>query len=522
MTPLVEGGKSGKVRWLSWHRGNWCIGGLGQMGITGLAFLGEEKDAPEWIAYAVDNIRQGLDKGCRDGGWGAGSQYYCVGWCPASRFGKALKRVTGGKADLFSHRFLKNVHQFPLYFLMPDQAHYARIGNCNVGPWHSTYFFVLLADEYKNGHAQWLAHLGIPRLSRSFQTVFSFIFYDANVKPTPPSDLPTAKHFRDLDWACFRSGWDSPDDIWFTFKGGECVWDHIHGDGNSITLYAYGSSLLIDQGYPREEWGCRTEAHNTIRVNDQDQYPRTRPAGGARKPQHFCDLTEFVHTDAYDHIRGDATTMYDPKDVKQAVREVMYIRPDVFVVFDDVITTKPLPVDWQVHTFGDLKVDGSTITVTQEAAAVDIAIVEPTACRSPVFSKTFKEVGIRKPFDAAKADTFVKIRLDTSTERTNFLTVLMPRRAASKRAVRTSRIGKGKVFGVKIEKGEATAIALFAPETGEIECGDISAKARSCLVLREGDRVRFWAVHDGTRLQVGGKSLFQSDASVENKTGFGR
>ena len=34
-------------------------------------------------------------------------------------------------------------------------------------------------------------------------------------------------------------------------------------------------------------------------------------------------------------------------------------------------------------------------------------------------------------------------------------------------------------------------------------------------------RITFWAVHDGTRLQVGGKSLFQSEAPVESKTGSG-
>jgi len=521
--PLVEGGQAGRIGWLDWYRGNWCIGGLGQIGMTSLAFLPEEPDAVEWAAYALDGVNQGLAAGCRDGGWGEGCQYYCVAWAPAGRFAKALKRLTRGEVDLFDHPFLRNVHQFPLYFLMPDREHFAPIGNCDAGPSHSAYFLVLLAEEYQNPYAQWLAGLGIPRVSQSFQTVFSHIFYDPSVPAKPPSDLPAARHFRDLDWACFRSGWDSPDDVWFTFKGGTCDWDHIHGDGNSFTLYAYGSPLLVDQGYPQETWGYRTEAHNTVRVNEQDQYPRTNPAGGARQPWRSCDLTEFVHTDVYDHIRGDATAMYNENqaggEAEKAVREVMYIRPGIFVVFDEVLTAGLLPVDWSVHAFGDMTMEGNRITVIQDAAAADIDVLEPVQFTQRIFRKTFEEVGVRAPFKTATADSFIKIRPKVASRRTTFLTVIMPRRAEDKTKVTAERIESDSAIGVRIESGGQSDIALFATTGGPLRHGNVSAVGRSCFVRRVAKDVRFFALHQGTQLTVGEKTLFEAATPVESATG---
>lgn len=512
IAPLMRGASDGSIGWMKWYRGNWCLGTHGQIGSTAVAFLAEEQDAARWLVFALENLKRGLAEGGRDGGWGEGCQYYVVAWCPPARFASALKRVTKGEVNLFEHPFLKNVYQFPLYFLMPNQKEFVRFGNCNVGPYHSTYFFVILASQYENPYAQWLAARGIPRIHGTFQAVFSFIFYDHDLQPKPPSDLPLAKHFRGVDWAVFRSGWDSADDIFFAFKGGTGDWDHIHGDFNSFTLYAYGSRLIVDQGYPHEVWGCRTEAHNTIRVNSQDQFPRTNPAGGARQPQHVCEISEFVHTDLYGHLVGDATTAYDSEDVRKFTREVMFIRPDIFVIFDDVVTMRPLDVDWSVHTFGDLAINGDMITIRQDNAAVDIAVIAPQKFTHEILSKNWQEVGIRQPFETAKADTFIKLRSFERRERTNFLTVLRPRRAEEKPKLQTNAIAQGDLIGVTIETDGATALALFATQQPGISYGDLRTDARSCFAALEAGKLNCVAIHGGSEISYKGQSLFRSAA----------
>ena len=496
IVPLLRAASEKRIGWLSWYRGNWAMGTYGQIGTAALAFLGEEKDAPKWLALATEHVRRGLAEGGRDGGWGEGLQYYAAAWSPPCKFAYALKRVTEGGENLFDHEFLRNTYQFPLYFLMPDRKLFVRFGNCSIGPSASAYFLFFNATEHQNQYAQWMAGLGISEMWGTFRTIYAFIAYDHRLDPKPPTNLPPAKHFRGVDWAVFRSGWESPDDVFFAFKGGTGDWDHIHGDFNSFTLYAYGSRLLVDLGYVHDVWGCRTEAHNTIRVNDKDQFPHTRPAGGARKPEHFCRISEFVHTEFYDHLIGDATTAYDPNDVEKATREVMYIRPDTFAIFDDVLTTRPLDVDWSVHTYGDLALNGDVITVTQDDAAVDIVVVQPQTFTHEILSK--------------KNDTFIKIRRSDKETRSRFLTVLRPRRLDQKPKLRTSPIVQGDLVGVEIERDGLTALALFGTAESAISYGDVSTDARSCLAVFKASRLVRVAIHGGSRFAYQGRTVLQS------------
>jgi hypothetical protein len=165
--------------------------------------------------------------------------------------------------------------------------------------------------------------------------------------------------------------------------------------------------------------------------------------------------------------------------------------------------------------------EGNRITIIQDGAAADIDVLEPTQFTHQICWKTFEEVGIRAPFETAKADTFVKIRSREASARTQFLTVITPRRAEDERAVKTERIDGDGTVGVKIESDGRTDVALFATADGPIRHDDVTADARSCFIRRKGKEVRLFAVHQGQRLVVGGEMLFEADVEVESKTGPG-
>ncbi|MBI3948202.1 MAG: heparinase II/III family protein [Armatimonadetes bacterium] len=275
----------------------------------------------------------------------------------------------------------------------------------------------------------------------------------------------------------------------------------------------------MDLGYVGEVWGCRTEAHNTIRVNEQDQFPRTRPAGGATQPDRFCALSEFVNTDRYDHVLGDATTTYNGVDrgqvvnnVKKATREMMYLRPDVFVIYDDVQTTGPVPVDWLAHTLGEITVKGETVTVTQGGAAVDIAVIEPARFDARVQSGPPADTEIRIDDRRTKQHPFVRIRPVEATDHTRMLTVLLPRRAGERQQAVTTPIRAEGVLGVRIAKGDVTGIALFATGEGGIRHSGIATDARSCFLLLQGERLVQVAIHRGARAEYQGQALFPARA----------
>ena len=128
-------------------------------------------------------------------------------------------------------------------------------------------------------------------------------------------------------------------------------------------------------------------------------------------------------------------------------------------------------------------------------------------------------IGIRQPFKTAKADTFIKVRPQKMGERTRFLTVLTPRRAHEANKCQATRIHSDGVLGVEIKHDGHTDLALFALDGRTIGHKDISAEARSCFLRREGNTVKFFAIHKGKELKAGGKVLFHSDSVVESRTG---
>ncbi len=241
---------------------------------------------------------------------------------------------------------------------------------------------------------------------------------------------------------------------------------------------------------------------------------------------------------------GDASLAYDPKDVNSFVREVMYLRhadpaqpPDYFVLFDDVDAVAPSRVDWLLHTYGDMKVDGSRITVTQDQAAVDVTMVVPQAFASEIRERTFEEAGSDRPFETARAFTQLTLRPAEQTPRTYFLSVLAPRpatRPAGKPAsaspdttlrssdatslrstsdVQVAPIREPNVLGASIVTPAARDVALFALDQPEIKAAGVEAVGRSCFVRRAGEQVTRAALHRGQRLSADGVLLFETSSS---------
>lgn len=66
------------------------------------------------------------------------------------------------------------------------------------------------------------------------------------------------------------------------------------------------------KGAPRQRLGERKK-------RTYPAFPRTNPAGGAREPERFCKIRQFVHSGFYDHLVGDATAAYDPLQVQPLV-----------------------------------------------------------------------------------------------------------------------------------------------------------------------------------------------------------
>lgn len=118
---------------------------------------------------------------------------------------------------------------------------------------------------------------------------------------------PLAKHFRDRGLVSMRSGWD-PESLHVTLKSGrEEKRNHQNADQNQVTLYALGEAFVIDSGYVihTNADGRKSEAHNTIQVDDHGQTTKWGFEGASRGR-----ILDFKVGEHFAYGLGDAKEAY--------------------------------------------------------------------------------------------------------------------------------------------------------------------------------------------------------------------
>jgi hypothetical protein len=501
-----------------WSRGNW--GGViyGQIGLAALSILDDDPRAADWartcrrIAW---HYPQALG---REGGWAEGGGYGEYLWPRVLMLADALRRTSRGQTDLFDNPNLPHLPDFYEQLLEPDEQRYVPFSNVGTGTGDGQ-ILLRLAAEYHDGRAQWFGKRMAERKETS--NPFIFLWADPTLEAVPPAGLPTAKVFRDIDWAFLRSGWDDPQATLFALKGGQKDWDHAHHDTNSFVLYAYGQPLLVDLRYPHDIWGVKTEAHNTIMVNGKDQAGRVHVAGGREDPMLWGVVADLVEAPWYVRLIGDASLAYDPQDVNSFVREVMYLRhssaadpQDYFVLFDDVDATAPSRYDWLLHTYGSVTRDGDRLTITQGPAAVDVSVVSPPNLSCEITEKLLEDIKCRSPLEGVDRLRQVKLSPVSPSARGNFVSVLVPRPASSSPdEVKVAPVQADNVLGAEITSGPVRDLVLFALDAPAIAAAGVEVTGRTCFVRQQEGKVTQAAVHGGDRLVVNGTTLFETTAS---------
>lgn len=512
--------------WTAWFRCNWGSVIYGQAGVAALALLGDEPRAADWARLFRRKIWHYTWALGPDGGWGESGSYATYAWFRALLLADALDHVTGGRDSLFENPNLPHLWEWFTQILEPDEVSFVPFSNCGQGAAEAAPILYRLARAYREGHAEWFARRMTER--RRGADVFSFLWCDPELAPVPPDDLPIAKVFSSVDWGLLRGRWADPQATLFGLKGGQKDWDHQHHDTNHFVLYAYGRPLIVDLLYPHQLISCQTEAHNTIMVNEKEQRGTVRVAGGRDNPRHRGIIAGLIEAPWYARLVGDASLAYDQEDVRSAVREVMYLRqtdatapPDYLVMLDDVEATRPVPMDWLLHSYGDIAVDGSRITIVQDRAAVDIIMVAPESFRAELKERSLEEAGSRPPFEGATAIRWVKLRPTDTTARGFFLSVLAPRLSESGPAVSVSPLRQPNLLGAVVESATSRDLALFALDQPEIAAAGVEALARSCLVRTSGGQVRAAAVHGGQWLTVEGQRIYHANSSGDAVVTFG-
>jgi len=209
--------------------------------------------------------------------------------------------------------------------------------------------------------------------------------------------LPTSRAFEDVGLVFMRSDLgNSANEIFFEFKSSPYgSIGHGHNDQNSINLSAYGRVLLLDSGFydsyrspHRIGWTQTTQAHNTILMSGTGQ--------PANSTEHFGRIVTFEDEPSHTYVLGDAHRAYDQLRLKRFDRHVLWLKPDIFLIVDDIKSEVAIECQYLLHAVNAFEIDGSEIHVRNEPAQARITLIEPKALKitqTDAFNLPLEEIG---------------------------------------------------------------------------------------------------------------------------------
>lgn len=213
--------------------------------------------------------------------------------------------------------------------------------------------------------------------------MYPFLFAAADgVAPFTAEELDgcrlKARHFESVGQFVMRSGWNR-DATFCMFTSGGDVNMHRHLDENNFVIYRNGYQAL-DSGcrarqtdYNLTYYYAQTVAHNCVLIHQRpEEEPITsywglkykgpeglRTYGGQGRA---CGTPLAFETNpVYTYVAADATRSYGKK-CREAVRQFVYLMPDVFVVYDRVgAADASYAKEWLLHTRNEPEVDGGLV-----------------------------------------------------------------------------------------------------------------------------------------------------------------
>jgi hypothetical protein len=258
--------------------------------------------------------------------------------------------------SLFNTGVLRNFAEFQVHMIRPteiqsyDAAPYYEIngaaGEFQRAPWiaamraYSRRRFSSEAEQQRIGElGGWIRTSYSKRFTDagSWDTLDQLLFEDKWANPRPPDEIgfDRTRHFEKLGWVFMRSGFTSPNDMAALFISQRYHWSDLNTySQNSFTLERKGkliegfqNSIYIDGEYQR------------LMAN----YPTLADGIEAYAPGSVYDvgpgILAFETNDTYDYMLGDATNAYAPSKLSEFTRQVVYLKPDILVIFDRVLTT---------------------------------------------------------------------------------------------------------------------------------------------------------------------------------------
>ncbi len=221
----------------------------------------------------------------------------------------------------------------------------------------------------------------VPEMDQPFMYVYDFLFARLDVTPAPLDGLGTAYFAPGVGQVFARSSW-SDDATWWNLMAGPYTESHAHQDQGSLMIYkgewlAY-DAVIDSQSGLRQEVG----AHGLVRLmRDGSDVPQVVGTSST--------MTALARGDGWLHAAADLTPAYgDDAPTSKVQREVVFIEPDVLVVFDRVDSDANTAQAWSLLSPLSPSIDGNRAALVGAAHRLDVERILPAGASFGVTSMT--------------------------------------------------------------------------------------------------------------------------------------
>lgn len=374
-------------------------------------------------------------------------------------------------------------------------------------------------DAYNSPVAKWMLEEG--GLGMGTGKIF---YPTGTAEAEAPYSYSPSKYFKDAGMVGLHSDLIDQNRVSMTFRSS--FWgsnNHAHADQNAFVIDAYGEWLAIDSGqYPyygsphHYNYSEMAHAHNTITFN-----------GGVGQTPHDIDasgeIIYFINHPEFDLASGDATLAYRtggtinaPTTLDRFKRNIIFIRPDTFIVIDDLKAkegTKASFEFWlQAHNTINLYEDKKGARITNGKAQLDADVIYPNVT-GKFLDKYMGPDMVNYPIEATQSAANTpadnqgeQCRVYFATapvSETKMITVLDPHLKEDKAQYikRESKTGY-----VKLSFEDGTIAYVQTGQNKEISADNITFNGDAAVIKAETVMLV-----NGSLLKKDGKTIYESD-----------
>ena len=377
--------------------------------------------------------------------------------------------------------------------------HFVGLGDGSYTSWvHSRFssFFAAFGNDPVARYFYEERYAGRPLAS--IESLLTLAEFDS-APPAEEPRLPPAKVYVEQPMAFFRTGW-RPGDTLVVMTNMRLQAGHEHFDRGSVIFEFNGEPLLLDPGMifygsPNTAQYRATCAHTTLTFSQRNQL-------GTRVPYETA-IAAFLSTSGdrcpgrdggIDWAVADVAAVYP--EAEQVNRHVIFLRPDICVLFDEVKATEPESVELNFNCLGRLSRTGDLFESTTEKN------------RLLIHSQSADDLDYSTNEWRTSIPDTPSYRLIVSRSRGKrdcaFLTALVahPLREATP-VVESLALEDG--LGVRIRRRDEEVVVLVQqPARDAVSAAGVTTDARIAVTRRVGTVVTGATMLDGTYLSVEG------------------